>query len=292
MTSSADRAGASGPRAVLTRSAPPPDLVLRYGDGPDQVADIRLPPCGPSEDARQMTAAAPLVMFLHGGFWRAEWDRSHTGPLAAALAAVGFVVCVPEFRRVESRSPGGWPATFDDVATAVDTLPGMVAAAVHGADPAWVVLAGHSAGGHLALWAAARHRLPIGTPWRTAGPQPVHAVVGLAPVSDLTACHEEGLGDDAAAALLGGGPAQVPGRYAATDPARLLPLGVPVRLVHGVDDDRVPVRMSRVFTARAGAAGDDVVLRNVPDCEHFGLIDPLSPAWRHVLAAFAEAARL
>lgn len=281
-------------------------MVLRYGDDPDQIADLRLPPRGPAAAAGAspvgafggMGVPAPVVVFLHGGFWRDEHDRSHTGPLAAALAARGYVVCVPEFRRT---GPGrsGWPGTFDDVAAAVDALPGMIAAAARAGaasdnareEPESVVLAGHSAGGHLALWAAARHRLPAGTAWRTAAPPPVRAVVGLAAVSDLRACHDDGLGGGAAAELMGASPAAMPVRYAAADPAGLLPLGVPVLLVHGTQDDKVPARMSRSFAARARAAGDDVVLRELPACEHFGLIDPLSAAWPQVLAAFAAAAR-
>lgn len=288
MSSAGQGNEASGPRAVLTRPAPPPDVVLRYGDDVDQVADVRVPPNVPVSASG---VTAPLVIFLHGGFWRAGYDRSHTGPLATALAAAGFTVCVPEFRRV-GPDGGGWPSTFDDVAAAVDVLPRMTAAATDHVDPARLILAGHSAGGHLALWAAARHRLPAGTPWHTVGPRPVRAVVGLAAVSDLTACHDDGLGDAAAAALMGGSPRQWPERYARTDPARLLPLGVPVWLLHGADDDRVPVAMSRSFAAQARAAGDAVVLRELAGCEHFGLIDPLSPAWRHVQAAFTEAMRL
>ena len=140
-------------RDVLSRPAPPPDLVLSYGPGPEHVADVRLPPAG--------ARPAPLVVFLHGGFWRAAFDRTHTGPLAAALAAAGFAVCNPEFRRTGQRG-GGWPGTFDDVAAAVDALRALVRDAT-GADRVSdepPLLAGHSAGGHLALWAAARHRLP------------------------------------------------------------------------------------------------------------------------------------
>jgi acetyl esterase/lipase len=168
------------------------------------------------------------------------------------------------------------------------------------------VLAGHSAGGHLALWAAGRHRLPGGSPWRVAGGVPwrvaggapgeaggqpwMTGVVALAPVSDLAACYRAGLGAGAAGLLLDGGPGQWPERYAQTDPARLLPLGVPVRIVHGGKDSAVPVGMSRDFTAQARAAGDDVVLRELRGCGHYEVIDPLSAAWASVLAAFRELA--
>ena len=160
------------PREVLTRSVPPPDHVLHYGPGPDQVADLRLPPgLGVSAVGHGMSAAgrAPaLILLLHGGFWRAAFDRSHLGPLAAALAAESFAVCTPEFRRT-GQPGGGWPGTFDDVALAVDRLPGLVRTVLPGGAAAvgGLVLAGHSAGGHLALWAASRHRLPAGSRWRT-----------------------------------------------------------------------------------------------------------------------------
>ena len=153
------------PDDVLTRPAPPPDLVIRYGTGAEHVADVRLP-------KRRTGAAvrpAPLVLFLHGGFWRVAYDRSHTGPMAAALAAAGYAVCVPEFRRT-GQPGGGWPGTFDDVAAAVDRSPTLVREAaglgVIADGPA--LLSGHSAGGHLALWAAGRHLLGPDSAWRSA----------------------------------------------------------------------------------------------------------------------------
>jgi pimeloyl-ACP methyl ester carboxylesterase len=149
-----------------------------------------------------------------------------------------------------------------------------------------VVLAGHSAGGHLALWAAARHRLGPGPAWRLAAAPRWAGVVALAPVSDLAACHRAGLSNDAAGELLGGGPGEQPGRYAATDPASLIPLGLPVQIVHGTGDGNVPCAMSRRFAARARAAGDEVVLTELAGCGHFDVIDPLSPAWPAVLGAF------
>ncbi len=301
---------AADPREVLTRSAPPPDHVLRYGPGPDQVADLRLPP------GLGMNAAgrAPLlILLLHGGFWRAAYDRTHLGPLASALAAESFAVCTPEFRRT-GQPGGGWPGTFDDVALAVDRLPGLVqavlpgGAAVGGAAASGVILAGHSAGGHLALWSAGRHRLGPDCPWHLdpgaggasgasgagggsgAGVAEVAGVVALAPISDLAACYQAGLDHDAVGDLLGGGPAEQPARYAAADPAQLIPLGVPVRIVHGTADDRVPFAMSQSFAARDRAAGDPVRLDVLEGGGHFAVIDPLSAAWPVVLAAFRAVA--
>jgi acetyl esterase/lipase len=308
---------AADPAGVLTRPAPPPDQVLRYGPGPDQVADLRLPPSRAVGD----TGRAPvLVLLLHGGFWRAAYDRKHVGPLAAALAAENFVVCTPEYRRT-GQPGGGWPGTFDDVAAAVDRLPGLVRSAGAAAGAGWrVILAGHSAGGHLALWSAGRHRLSADSPWHRVpgaagtggasdvsgagvaevagiagvagvrGVAGVAGVVALAPVSDLAACYRAGLDDDAAGALLGGGPGEQPDRYAVADPARLVPLGAPVRIVHGTADDRVPSAMSRSFAARARSAGDDVRLAELAGGGHFDVIDPLSAAWPAVLAAFRSVA--
>jgi acetyl esterase/lipase len=270
---------------VLSRAAPAPDETVRYGPGPEHVASLWWPRAA---DAR----SAVTVLFLHGGFWRAAWDRAHAGPLAVALAEAGFTVCAPEFRRTGAGDGGGggWPGTFDDIAAAVDTLPGLISDLGGAPAGAGLVLAGHSAGGHLSLWAAARPRLPAGTPWRTSGPGPIRGVVALAAVSDLTACYDEGLGGGSAAALIGGSPAGCPDRYAAADPARLLPIGVPVWLLHGARDDRVPAAMSRSFAERARAAGDEVAERELPDCDHFDLIDPRSAAWPAVSGAFRAAA--
>ena len=112
------------PADVLSRPARSPDLTLTYGR-PDLVADLFLPP------ADRARAAAPLIVFLHGGFWRAAYDRKHAGPLAEALAAAGFAVCLPEYRRV-GQDGGGWPGTFDDVRAAVARLPGLVGGAAGG----------------------------------------------------------------------------------------------------------------------------------------------------------------
>jgi acetyl esterase/lipase len=270
---------------------------VRYGTHAYQFADVRLPVRrGEGESFSVPFAEAPpewpVVIFLHGGFWRSAFDRTHTGPLAEALAASGFAVCTPEFRRT-GQPGGGWPGTFDDVAAAVDALPGLVAAAASSAggaaDLSRVVLAGHSAGGHLALWAAGRGTLPAGDRW-AAGPPAVSGVVSLAGVCDLAACYRLGLGADAAGALMGGGPDRYPARYRAADPMGLVPTGVPVRLVHGTEDDRVPAGLSAAYAARGRAAGDEAECELLDGCGHFEVIDPLSRAWPAVLGAFWGAA--
>lgn len=256
------------PANVLSRPARPPDRVLAYGNGEDQVADLWLP-----QGAAGVTA--PLVLFLHGGFWRAAFDRRHAGPLAESLSAAGLAVCVPEYRRV-GQPGGGWRGTFDDVLAALDALPGAVADATGGlAGGKRVVLAGHSAGGQLALWAAGRD-----------GGRSVSTVVSLAGVCGLAECYRLRLGQDAARELMGGGPDQFPDRYQAADPTAAIPTGIRSVLVHGTADDRVPWQQSRDYETAARAAGDEVRCVLLPEVGHFEVIDPLSVAWPAVLAEF------
>lgn len=256
------------PRSVLSRSAPPPDVTLAYGDDPDQVADVRLPPVG--------VPRGPLVVFVHGGFWMSEYDRSHAGPLAVDLAARGYPTVTLEYRRIGR--DGGWPTTFDDVAAGLEALPELLSAALaeRGDEPidaTMPILMGHSAGGQLVLWAA--HRF---------GPARVRGVVALAPVADLGRGYEWGLGDDAVRLLLGGSPTEYPDRYAAVDPRANPPRGVPVVVVHGVLDRQVPCAIGRDWAATC----EDARFVELPDIEHFGVIDPISTAWPSVLDALAS----
>jgi acetyl esterase/lipase len=248
---------------VLHRPAPPPDLTLSYGTRPEHLIDLRFPPELP----------APLIVLVHGGFWRPAFDRTHLGPMAHALAA-RYVVAVPEYRRA-GMADEGWTGTFDDIAAALDQAAQI--AGPYGADTGKITWAGHSAGGHLVLWAAARPGLPAGSPWR--GPCAATHVVSLAGCCSLRLCAEWDLGAGAARNLMGGGPDEVPERYAAADPAALPPPPVPVTLVHGTEDDRVPLAMSRA--CQAGR------LIEIDGAGHFDLIDPRSPAWPTVLSALA-----
>jgi len=258
---------------VLDRPAPEPDLTIPYGARREQVIELRLPP-----PARSSAAKAPLIVLVHGGFWRPAYDRRHLGPMASALAAAGYVVAVPEYRRA-GMAEEGWTGPFSDIAAALDRVAAI--AEPHGADTSRVTWAGHSAGGHLVLWAAARPGLPDGPAWRwSPGPCPATHVVSLAGCSSLRLCAEWNLGAGAVRLLMGGGPDEVPERYAVADPAALPAPPVPVTLVHGADDDTVPLRMSQAFTAGR--------LVEIPGAGHYDLIDPQSQAWPQVLAVLAE----
>ncbi len=246
---------------MLSRPARLPDLVLRYAGHADGVVDVHLP------GGRR---PGPLLVLLHGGFWRAAWDRRHTRPMAEALAAEGFVVATPEYRR--TGAGGGYPVTADDVRSAVRRLPGLLASvglADPGGAPATVV--GHSAGGHLAMWLAVQDDLPR-----------LRRVVALAPVGDLADAYRRNLGDGAVRALMGGGPEEVD--YEPADPATLLARpgsgDVPVLVLHGDHDRQVPLEHSAWTRDRPGVSL--VVLRGA---DHFALVDPTSAAWPEVTRA-------
>lgn len=205
-------------------------------------------------------------MLLHGGFWGAGWDRTLMTPLAVDLARRGLAAWNVEYRRV-GQEGGGWPGTFEDVAAAVDRL-----AEIEDVDAGRVATCGHSAGGHLALWLAARHRLSTG---RGAAPRvrPV-AAVSQAGVCDLERAWRDDLGNSAVEGLLG---PLVEGseRLAAASPAALAPLGVPQLLVHGTADDVVPVSQSRDHAEHDPLAG----LVELDDAGHFDVIETGHPGW-------------
>ncbi|SEQ90490.1 Lysophospholipase, alpha-beta hydrolase superfamily [Streptomyces sp. yr375] len=227
----------------------------KYGDHPHQTYDA-----WPAEDPQ-----APLVLLLHGGYWR--YDRMHLTPFAAWLATQGFSVLLPGFRR--SGGAGGYPETFDDVARIVDTLP----------QGRPYVLAGHCSGGHLALWCAARALLPADSPWHTTTLPP--AVLALAPLTDLEATRRDGLSNDAALQLLGG-PDQFAQRLPHTDPLTLLKsagtTGVRTVLLHGAADEEVPLTQFKDYAA----THTDLETLTLPNTGHYTLIEPDSPAAREV----------
>ncbi|GAA3799653.1 alpha/beta hydrolase family protein [Cellulomonas soli] len=253
-----------------------PWTTIAYGTHPDQVTEVTVP-----EGA---TGPLPLVVLLHGGVWREPHDRVHIRPLAAALAATGVVVANTEYRRVGGA--GGWPQTFEDVALATDTVPDLIGSAgLAQVDPEAVVLVGHSAGGHLALWATVRHLVPAGAPGHRAAPLPVAGVVPLAGVVALSSLQRTGPDGDSVERLMGGDPGSVPGRYAAGDPTLLGAPSCRTVLVHGAQDEAVPVGTARDYAA----ARPGVDLVELAGTGHFEVIDPTSTAWPAVLGAVCAA---
>jgi dipeptidyl aminopeptidase/acylaminoacyl peptidase len=222
----------------------------------------------------------PLVVMIHGGCWQAAYDIDHIAATTAALADAGFAVWAPEYRRLGDDG-GGWPGTFDDVSRAVDHV-ATLAVEHPRIDAARTILAGHSAGGHLALWAARR-------PGEKVHPM---GVLGLAGICDLAAYSAvRGSCNDSVVPLLGGAPGEVPQRYRAANPIERLPLGVPVTLVHGELDPIVPVAMSADYAKRASDAGDRAELIVIPGAGHFDVVAPGTVAWITVLRALNHLVR-
>ena len=229
-------------------SDPPPPAAtarLTYGPAPLQFGDLRIPP---ADDAPH-----PLAIVIHGGFWKANFNLIHTGHICAALGDLGVMTWNVEYRRVGDPG-GGWPGSYEDVVRAVRFAQGLA-----DVDPARIVLVGHSAGGHLALLAAGRTRLPV---------------VAIAAVSDLVGWQTP----QSAAFLAGAAPT-------AASPLQALPLGVRQVLVHGTNDDVVPYRLSEAYVAAARETGDDATLVRLDGAGHFEPIDPLAPESRQVLDA-------
>ncbi|WP_040337137.1 alpha/beta hydrolase [Candidatus Blastococcus massiliensis] len=240
-------------RSVLTRPAPGPDLELRYGGSAEHVVDVRFGAAGAQD--------RPLVVVVHGGFWRPAYDRVHVRPLTDALAAAGWTTAAVEYRRV----PGRPDDTVDDVVAALGFLAGAAERA--GRSDGRIVMVGHSAGGHLVLQAGADPRAPA-----------LAGVVALAPVADLALAEELELDGDAVRAFLGGPAAARPD----LDPVRQPAPAAPVTIVHGTADEIVPPALARSYVAAHPAAALVEV-----EGGHFVVIDPRSAAWPELLAALS-----
>lgn len=246
-------------RSVLHRTGPEPARTVSYGPAEHHVYEVH-EPSGPPRG---------WVVLVHGGFWRGRWDRTHQRPLAGALAQEGYAVALVEY--VRSGMPGGgWPATGEDLAAAVTAVVRDEAAG------APVVLAGHSAGGHLAVWAL--HRPEI---------QGVRGAVSLAGCLDLHLVHDLGLDDGAALDLMGGPPEADPRAWDGADPTRLGRTAYPVVVLHGDADDRVPQDVSASWWRQAATPGRDR-MHTLPDVGHFALIDPEAPTYRTLLGSLED----
>lgn len=252
-------ATACGPEGEPTVKDPKTETHA-YGEDRSQYGELFRPPGNPRG----------VVVVIHGGFWKAQYDLSLGRPLAEDLAANGWIAWNLEYRRVGNG--GGWPGTFDDIAAGIDHLDDIPDIPTDS-----VVTLGHSAGGHLAVWAAGRAGM-TDNPW--ANPVvSVKAAIPQAGVLDLDAASKEQLGSDAVKRLMGDAPGD---QYELTDPMKRIPLSVPVYCLHAADDDTVPISQSLNYVKTATAAGAQAELIEVVG-GHFGHIDPMSPAWAKTL---------
>lgn len=241
-----------------------PFTTIPYGHDDDRVGELRMPG-GPGPH--------PVAVLLHGGFWKQQWTREIMDPVAVDLVKRGYAVWNVEYRRVGEG--GGFPETLFDVGAAVDHLAQL--APGHNLDLTSVAVLGHSAGGHLALWAASRSRLASGEPGADPLITPTR-VLGLAPVTDLDSAHRDNLGDGAVAAFMGNAAGEA---WRVASPIELLPIGVPTVLIHGTSDHDVPYSQSeRYASARADTGTTELVLF---DGDHLDPIDPASDAWAEVV---------
>jgi acetyl esterase/lipase len=243
---------------ILTLAPPPADARVSYGADPNQFAELRLP---------KTKGPFPVVMNIHGGFWRAKYDLAHAGHLGAALTAKGFATCNVEYRRV-GNAGGGWPGTFEDIRNAYRFLPQI--AKRYDMDPAKILVIGHSAGGQLALCLAAHE-------------PSLKRVLSLAGTVDLQQAWEQHLSNDAVVEFLGGKPKDVPEHYREADPMQLtIEHATTQWLIHGAADDVVSSYFSRSYAEQKKKSGEDVHYLEISTAGHFDLIDPRSTAWPKV----------
>ncbi len=249
---------------ILSLAPPPADARLPYGSDPNQFLDLRLPV------ARDKAKLHPLVINMHGGYWRAKYNLDHAGHLCAALTAKGLATANLEYRRVGNEG-GAWPGTFADIRAAYQFL--LQNAQRHNMDRQNFIVMGHSAGGQLALCLAAHE-------------PSVTRLVSLAGVVDLQRAYQLHLSNDAVVEFLRGAPREVPDHYGEADPSALSIPQVRQWLIHGSADDVVPPEFSRDYVAakqkRAGKEKEDAHLIEISGAGHFDLIDPRSAAWKRV----------
>lgn len=259
---------------ILERPPPPLDERAHYGSDPNQFADLRFP---------KGRGPFPLLFVVHGGFWQSRYDLTHIGHLCAAFTSKGVITCSIEYRRIGNPG-GGWPGTFQDISLATSKITQTTSSDPR-FDHARTAILGHSAGGHLALWLAGSHRISKGSPLHIDERQAVTKAISLAGVSDLRLAWEQKLGHGIVTRLMNGTPNEVAEKYDAGSPIELLPTGSSQTLVHGTNDDFVPVSQSEAYVEKAENLGDWPTLIKLNGTGHFELIDPESEAWPSVTRA-------
>jgi acetyl esterase/lipase len=249
---------------VLDVTPPAADVRVAYGTDPNQFIELRMP---------KASGAAPLVFFIHGGFWRSRYDLVHAGWPCAGLTAAGFATANVEYRRAGSPG-GGWPATLQDIQAAWHFLSRV--GARYRYDLTRAIVAGHSAGGQLALALAAHE-------------PGVQRAVSLAGVLDLQRAWELHLSNDAVVEFLGGTPQQTPEHYRDANPMQLHIAARQV-IVHGAADSNVPADFSRRYAAHKRERQEAIESVEIAGADHFAIIDPQSAVWPQVVAAFQRLA--
>jgi acetyl esterase/lipase len=265
------------PEDLAALPSRPPDRRVGYGEDSSQYGELRVPVGqGPH----------PVVVLIHGGCFKAAYATlQYFGAMGDALKDDGIATWNVEYRRL-GQPGGGWPGTYLDVGRAVDHLRAL--AGDYNLDLGRVVVVGHSAGGHLAMWAAGRGRLPAASPLFVADPLRVRGVIDLAGPVDLTANiqgYEALCRDSVITSLLGGTPAAVPDRYAQASPIKLLPLGIPQVLVLGAHEEFVPLPLAEAYVQAATGAGDRARLIVIPGVGHFETASPHASTWSQVESA-------
>lgn len=251
--------------SILTKAPSKADLRIPYGTDPNQFVDIRIPAGkGPH----------PVVFFIHGGYWRDKYDLTYAGHLCAALAKAGIASWNVEYRRVGNPG-GGWPGTFEDVRAAYHLLHGNKKENTGKFDLKRACVAGHSAGGQLALCLAAFEKS-------------VTRVLSLAGVLDLRRGWELHLSNDAVSEYLGGSPKDVPEHYREASPAeRPIPQAMQ-KLIHGTADTAVPYEIGKGYADAKKKSGEKIELITLDKIGHFEIVDPGSAVWEKVQGAFSS----
>ncbi len=263
--------------------AVPATARYTYGDAAEQFADLYLPTMPPTDPA-----GYPVIILIHGGCWGAQYGLTQLGQFSQTFADLGIAVWSLEYRRIGNG--GGWPETFLDIAAGADFL--RTIADEHTLNLDRVVAVGHSAGGHLALWLAARHKLDPASPIYTPDPLPLAGVVSLAGIPDLVDADARNICRGAVSQLLGGSPADFPERYHDGSPSVFLPLGVPQHLIIGTIDQAVPLAHNEIYVEAARRQGDEVQLTVLSDVGHFEIVTPGSRVWSVVQAAVVKLVKL
>jgi len=263
---------------VMALPVSSPTVQSAYGPDALQFGQLRLP---------EGKGLHPVVVILHGGCWLNAYDLHLMDPMATALTSAGYATWNLEYRRIGDEG-GGWPGTFLDVTAGLNHLRELVLE--YDLDLSRVVVIGHSAGGHLALWLTGQHQLPEDSEVFTSDLMPISGVVSLAGITDPeTYLDREGQsGGSAVDKLLGGLPEDFPRRYQETSPLALAPLGVRHVLITGEEDGIVPLSHSYPYVEKARKKKSKVKSVAVPDAGHFEVIAPGSVAWKEVEKAIRK----